>query len=857
MISISRFLFWAALAIAMLVIRQPVMAQEEDGNDTHEDPAARARWRFHQRANANGEIPSDALLKAKEQIDRLRLAAPPRMDAGISNWEWLGPGNIGGRIRAILIHPTNPNTMWIGGVSGGIWRTDNAGGSWYPVADFMANLAVTSLAMDPTNANVMYASTGEAFGNADGLPGMGIFKSADGGVTWNQLPATSGLSFQNTNRLAHHPLAVNTLLAVTRKDTAIGGNLVGIGKVWRTVNGGTTWNAVLTTPSVATDVKYHPVFANNVLVGTASDAYFSSDGGTNWLRQTTGAAGKLPVSPGRCEVAFAPSSGSVMYVSVNINGGEVWAGNSGTLSWTRMNTGTSYLSQGFYANAIWVDPVNPNTLVLGGLDLWRSTDGGATLTQMSDWHNFHNGGPHNSAHADQHAIVSHPGFNGTSNRIVYFGNDGGIQAANDVYTVQQTSGWTNLANNLGITQFYSGAAAPNGSLIVGGAQDNDKLHYTPSNGVGNWRQPEYGDGGTSAIDFTNSSRVYGEYVYLRFERSDDGGGSYGDKVNGLLDANNQYLAPFIAPFSMDPNDPSTLIAGGKRIWQTTNAGDNWSELRDSLPDGQFCSAIDIAQGNPSVIWVGYNAGRVSRTFNGGGAWFDVTAAGFPAQAVTDIAINPSNSSEVFVAFGGYINNNVWMTTNGGFNWVQRTGTAPFNLPAIQVNTIRYHPLNTNWIYVGTDLGILASEDKGLTWNVNPRFANTEGPVNVEVDELFWQGTDNLIAATHGRGMFRTRILSTIYVDITNTGSEDGTLLHPYRRVQAAIDASGPGSTISIASGVYPQAPLTFLKRGRVEARNGVVQIIGAGNNPLEHQTPDRTAGSNAPALRRETKREKQ
>ena len=127
--------------------------------------------------------------------------------------------------------------------------------------------------------------------------------------------------------------------------------------------------------------------------------------------------------------------------------------------------------------------------------------------------------------------------------------------------------------------------------------------------------------------------------------------------------------------------------------------------------------------------------------------------------------------------------------------------------------------------------MLASEDKGLTWNITPRFAGNEGPVNVAVDELFWQGTQYLIAATHGRGMFRARILQTVYVDINNTGFQDGTLQFPYRTVQQAIQTAGTGSNISIRTGTYSEAPLTFSRRGMVMARDGAVVIRGSTNLP--------------------------
>lgn len=807
-----------ALMLLSLAVVHTVRAQDDE-DEKRENPEERVKHRVKQRLDDNGRILPNALIDAKKQIDQMRGSGTPE-DAGLWNWEWLGPGNIGGRIRTILIHPTNPNVMWIGAVSGGIWRTDNAGSGWYPIADFMANIGVTSLVMDPTNVNIMYAATGEGFFPGSTAPqGAGIFKSVNGGVTWNQLTSTNGVNFQYTNRLAHHPSTANILLAAT-----------GANQIFRSVDGGATWTLVLNAIGAVTDVKYHPVFSNNVLAGTASDAYFSSDAGLTWTRQTTGAAGKLPASPGRCEVAFARSTGASMYISVDRNRGEIWHGTAGAITWTRMNTGTNYLgSQGSYDNAIWVDPIDPDIVVVGGIDLWRSTDGGTTLTQISRWQNFHNGGPANSAHADQHIIVNHPGYNGTTNRIVYFGNDGGIQRANDVLTVAQTSGWTNLAASLGITQFYGGSAAPNGSLIVGGAQDNDKLHFTPGNGIHNWRQPTTGDGGFAAVDYINNNRVYGEFVYLAIQRSDNGGVGYTQKTNGLLDTCTSTSVPctkslFIAPFVMDPSTPTTLLAGGQSIWQTTNAADNWTQLRPPLGNGQRCSAIDIAPSNSNIIWVGYDGGRLSRSFSGGSTWLDVTAAELPVRYITDIAINPATPSEVLVTYGGYVNNSVWLTTNGGGNWVQRTGTPPFSLPAIQVNTVRYHPLNTNWVYIGTDLGIFASEDKGVTWNITPRFAGSDGPVNVEVDELFWQGNEFLIAATFGRGMFRARPRVAVYVDLANPNIGDGTAGNPYRFLQDGVNAQGNGTPLFIKTGTYQQGGLIFDRRGLLIPQNGSVII---------------------------------
>jgi photosystem II stability/assembly factor-like uncharacterized protein len=817
----------------MLLILSGTLAAQ-DNDEPEENIDARAAYRLRMRADTHGQVPFGALLNVKRELDSRRASkdrTPHIMDAGISGWEWLGPGNIGGRIRSIAIHPTAPQTMLVASVTGGIWRTFNGGDSWSPVNDFLPNLSVTSIVIDPTNPSVMYAGTGEGFPGASGHQGAGIFKSLDAGLTWSQLPSTNNNGWEWVDRLAHHPFQANTLLAVTGTPCTPdlpGGNCGG--QLQRSTDGGNTWVVVYNFPNRPTDVLYDPNDPNIIVVGTLFDVYISVDGGLSFTNQCTGASGKLPVAGGsgqfRCEAAFAKAGGpGLCYVSMGRNNGEIWRTLDSGRTWTLRNTGTAYLGgQGNYDNTLWVDPTNPNLLVVGGIDIWRSLDGGSTFKKISRWQNFNNGSPANSAHADQHTIVSHPGYNGTTNRVVYFGNDGGIQVAYDIATVDTTSGWTNLANDLGITQFYGGSAAPDGSIIVGGAQDNDKLHYTPANGIYNWRQPTTGDAGFTAVNYFNPSQIFGEYTNLSMRRSIDGGASYQTINNGLGDAGNGNNSLFISPFTMDPNDPTILVAGGSTIWKTTNSGDNWFSIRAPLASNAACSAIDIAPGNTNLIWVGYVDGTVSRSIDGGTSWADVNVGGMPGTAVTDIAINPSLQSDAMVTFGGYQTNHIWFTSNGGLTWEARNGVGTTSVPALQINTVRFHPFSQFWVYVGTDLGIFASEDKGVTWNVLPLYPNGEGPVNVEVDELFWQGTDYLLAATHGRGMFRTRPQLGVFIDQSNSANGDGTFANPFHYIQTGINAQIGGTPILIKTGTYQQGPLIFSKRGKVSSWDGPVII---------------------------------
>lgn len=244
----------------------------------------------------------------------------------------------------------------------------------------------------------------------------------------------------------------------------------------------------------------------------------------------------------------------------------------------------------------------------------------------------------------------------------------------------------------------------------------------------------------------------------------------------------------------------------------------------------MCSAVAIAPTNSERIWVGYVGGRVSKTTTRVTDWLDVDegldpdSPPLPNRNVTSIAINPSNSNEVFVTVGGYAPDTVWFTADGGNIWQPRNGSGEFRLPNVHVSSIVYHPLNHDWIYVGTDLGVFASEDKGRTWNTTPRYERNEGPVNVEVDELFWQGDEYLIAATHGRGMFRVRPVIVVYIDAANTEFEDGTRDHPFNTVQEGIDAAGHGTALSIESANYRERRIRLYKAGRVSATGGTVRI---------------------------------
>ncbi|MFZ2517480.1 MAG: PKD domain-containing protein, partial [Anaerolineae bacterium] len=364
--------------------------------------------------------------------------------------------------------------------------------------------------------------------------------------------------------------------------------------------------------------------------------------------------------------------------------------------------------------------------------------------------------------------------------------------ADNVYTVLGTTGWQELNNNLGITQFYGAAGNPTSGVIVGGTQDNGTLRY--SGNTETWSTMFGGDGGFAAADPANPNYFYGEYISAQVHRSSDAGVS-AEYIYGLYWDGGQWTcrpapyriddacnntANFISPFILDPNNPNRLLVGGRSLWRsndpktanTGTAGPSWASIKAPISGNSNISAIAVAPGNSDIVWVGHSNGNVYRTANGTAtspSWtqVDTNAPGLPNRYVTRITIDRNSANTVYVTFGGFSPDNVWRTTDAGNSWGDRTGSGSSGLPDAPVRSLVIHPNNSNWIYVGTEVGVFVSENAGANWTV-PH----EGPANVSVDELFWMNTA-LVAATHGRGLFRAETSSqacyTLTLNVSPTG----------------------------------------------------------------------------------------
>lgn len=539
--------------------------------------------------------------------------------------------------------------------------------------------------------------------------------------------------------------------------------------IFRSTDAGESWTRVAA--GLSYDLQYHPTDGNRLVAGRHDGSpLYSTDGGQSWY-----AAGG--VSGHRIELRYARSNPETVYAAV-ANGSRVliYRSTDGGRSYVRRTADNGFSTYAAYNVVIWVDPTNADTLVMGGVYLYRSTDGGVTYSQQFG-----------SVHPDHHVIVEHPGFDGSANRTVFFGHDGGIHRTTNVYG----SSATELNNNLGVTQFYGAAISDATGVVVGGTQDNGTLRF--SGDPEGWAGVIGGDGGFAAADPTDPNVFYGETQYLAIRRSTNGGLSFQSIYSGISDAGT-LNTNFIPYFVLDVNDPNRMLAAARRLWRSNNVkapAPAWTVIKPSIepargPEGDSdrahfsenspynISTISVALGNPDLIWVGYNNGQVWKTENGTAdspTWLKVDGAGgsLPDRWISRIVIDPRDHDRVYVAIMGWHDNNVWRTTDGGQSWADVSGSGPTGLPSAPVSALAQHPRRPSTLYAGTDIGLFVSHDDGQNWS-----ANTEGPAAVPIEELIWRNDRTLMAVTHGRGVYLADTSLPCDGDLNDDGLVDQT-----------------------------------------------------------------------------------
>lgn len=735
---------------------------------------------------------------------RLRKSSASALDS----WSQLGPGNIGGRTRTLLIHPKKPKIMYAAGVSGGIWKTKNNGKRWQPIGDDLANIAVNVLAMDPEDPNVIYAGTGEGYmreevrGTSLPLRGGGIFKSEDAGESWRMLASTAGSNFHWVNDLVVSHLDGDRLYAATRKG------------IFRSRDGGEKWKRVLRTKvnggcldlAARTDLDSDYLLA---ACGTLAKATVyrkvAAESGGKWKSALSDGD-----AMGRTSLAFAPSDQNVVYAlsASNVPGpGGLFeqalhavfrsdeGGAPGSWRATLRNSDTrrintlllsnpiigvleecgfdgpnDNLAMGWYVNMLTVDPRDPDRVWAAGVDLFRSDDGGVNWNPVTYWWSglFNP----NFVHADQHGLVFHPKKKATAFSL----NDGGIARTKNADGSVSSSdfgvcspginrvSWDRLNNSYGVTQFYHGSVFPDGHTYLAGAQDNGTVLGSDAAGLNGWVGIFGGDGGYSAVDPRDTRVIYATFQNGEIRKSFDGGFQFNPAVSGITDlANNDSsnfrafgdFFLFISPLVLDLADPDRLWTGGTRLWRTDDAAANWTGASARLNSGGKASAIAIAEGDSDRVLVGSDNGFIYRSDAASSTdentvWESTRPrAGF----VSSVAFDPADPNTAYATYSLFGGQHVWRSADGGASWSAIDGSGPSGVPDIPVHSIVVDPNDSSRLYLGTDLGVLASVDGGANWAVeNTGFAAV-------VTEWLTINSDRssdtyLFAFTHGRGAWR-------------------------------------------------------------------------------------------------------
>jgi hypothetical protein len=776
-------------------------AEAQSGPQRYDEPEGAAEYyRLKRLPPGERDVPVEKYLAAQEHIRRmprystaLERALPPLSEARseaapegvLPTWEPLGPGNVGGRTRALLIHPQNPQVMYAAGVSGGVWKTTNGGASWTPLADLIANIAVNSLAMDPANSNVIYAGTGE--GVTMDFRGAGIFKTTDGGTSWSQFSSTNTSDFHYVNDLVISPHDSRRVYAATQTG------------VWRSTDGGATWSRALGANVtggcldlvIRTDKPTDYVFASCGNL-TQATVYRNTDAGGAGVWESVHTENGM----GRTSLSLAPSNQDVIYAasasylsgnyrhglhavfrSISSGDAGTWAAQVRNTDAVKLNTmlftnplaafggecgfGPSvFASQGWYDNVVAVDPADANRVWVGGIDLFRSDDGGRTWGQASHW--WAKGAPQ-YAHADSHVIAFHPQYDGLSNQRMFVGGDGGVFRTDNARGVVNTSlsapcnpaggavAWTSLNNGYGVTQFYHGAVFPDGRSYLGGTQDNGTQFGTDAAGVNGWREVLGGDGGYVAVDPTNPNVIYAEHTRLSLRKSVDGGRTFQSAVTGITESRNNFL--FIAPFAMDPSDAQRLWIGGYGLWRTEDGAATWQAANSgSLPQ---ITSIAVAPTDSNTVICGTLGGGVYRSDQALGAATYWEQVGYLSGFISSLAFDPADKNVTYATTSSFGVPHVWRRAGGGAPWARIDGTGANRLPDIPAHCVVVDPENTQRLYVGTDLGVFVTTDGGANWAVeNTGFAN----VVVESLSIVTANGENwLYAFSHGRGVWRVRL----------------------------------------------------------------------------------------------------
>jgi photosystem II stability/assembly factor-like uncharacterized protein len=673
-------------------------------------------------------------------------------------WSSLGSvANIGGRILTIAIDPNNANNLFIGSASGGIWKSINAGNNWSYVPTNLPVLGVSSIVYHPTNSNILLAGTGEVYRTnnsnigynvwkARGTYGVGIIRSTNGGATWTQVLAKNSSDLFAIQQLMYDPNNANTVYACATDG------------LYKSTDGGATWS---TTPFYAKnyvrDIAIHPTDANQIVisVGNLVDAdkgiYRTTNGGGSWAKS----GDIVSTFPGYIKLT---NNGTRLYAGVGRGGAnsELYMSVDFGANWELKNTSSHCGGQYWFAHDVEVDPNNPDEVIMAGVNYFtytstNATTGGNKLPFAS------------GVHPDVHDIEFHP----TNSNIIYIANDGGM------YKTTNGSSFSAINNGLVAVQFYASfAVSPTDpDIMIGGLQDNGVVKY---NGT-SWSTVIGGDGGPSVFHPTNGQIVLYSNDARAVHHSVNEGVSENQR---LLNMGLSYSPAhddrtgFMSPLAISKSNPSIMYVGSDNLHISTDGGNNFQRpdpVDMTRPiDATFKPAIAIAISpvNANKVYISTSnlsqrnddalnvtgTPKVLKSINASNnasySFTDISGS-LPNRFTTDFAISSFDDDSVYITMGGFGGGHVYLTPDGGATWLNRST----GLPDVPFNAILIDPVRPSVIYAACDFGVYVSHNKGVNWfDFNTGFWET-----TQVMDLQITADNKIVAATHGKGVFRSNL----------------------------------------------------------------------------------------------------
>ncbi len=695
-------------AASIFIIHQNKTEKTSDKEFAEESSFYPSLWMDYQRTYPYAYIKPEAYREAMQQ------AALSRREAAGLRQEWIfeGPSNVGGRITDLAVHPSDPNTIYVGAATGGVLKSSDGGITWINTFSEVPVISIGALAINPNDPDVIYAGTGEANSSSYSFMGDGLYKSFNAGETWQNIGLTESayigrivVDYNNSDRIF----------------VAACGNLFSYGGergVYRTVNGGEEWEQVLfvNDSTSAIDLVQDPANPDILYAamwertrgrdyrnsfGDGSGIWKSTDGGDTWEELTNG----LPTGNdvGRIGLAIAASNPDVLFAIYDMPDSEVevYKTTDGGNNWSETTNGALYgmnSSFGWYFGQIRIDPVNENRVFALGMEMYRTNNGGASWQQIAGYDNFY------EIHVDHHAM-----YIDQNTGRVFEGNDGGLYISDNY-----GDDWQKL-NTLAITQFYDITVDEQlPQRIYGGTQDNNTIR-TMTGAVNDWQAILGGDGFYCLVDYTFSDIIYAEWQWGNLSRSTDGGWNFDYIADQMQNDRINWSAPVV----MHPEFPNILYFGTHRVWKTMNGGNSWTPVSGDLTKGgedyfHTITTLAVSSIDPGIVMAGSADGKVHISTDGALSWTDISD-GLPDRWITRVATDPFDENTIYATVSGFRwdepEAHVFKSTDMGENWVSISG----NLPDLPVNVLSADPENEGFLFVGTDAGVFYTENGGESW----------------------------------------------------------------------------------------------------------------------------------------------